>query len=154
MIKGDIQTKDHRGKYLSFLFALTLLYGKLSIKNNEFIGIKIHIPLFGQYMKYEEVFDTMQQQLADEGIFINTSKQKSNDGIIYQISCNDYELLRNFSDYAKSIENISKITKEDQALEYKKNLIEFLQTNPDIPQEGKDEVLKQIEEGTIKLLTK
>jgi len=154
LIKGDIQAKEHRGKYTSFLFALTLLYGKMTIKNNELIGIKIHIPLFGQYMKYEEALDTMQKQLANEGIFINTSKQKSNDGSIYQISCNDYELLRNFADYAKSIENISKITKEDQALEYKKSLLEFITNNPEIPTEGKAEVLKQIQEGAIKLLTK
>jgi len=154
LIKGDIQAKEHRGEYASFLFALTLLYGKLTIKNNELMGIKIHIPLFGQYMKYEETLDTVQQQLADKGIFINTSKQKSNDGSIYQISCNDYELLRNFADYAKGIENISKITKEDQALEYKKSLLEFITNNPEIPTEGKAEVLKQLEEWTIKLLTK
>lgn len=105
-------------------------------------------------MKYEEHFDTIQQQLAEKGIFITTSKQTTNDGIIYQISCNDYELLKNFADYAKSIENINKITKEEQALEYKKSLLEFLQSNPDIPTEGKAEVLQQIQAGTIKLLTK
>ncbi len=126
----------------------------MDIKNNELIAVKIHIPLFGQFLKYEEFFDTMKKQLAEEGVFMSTSIQTTNDGIIYQISCNDYELLKNFADYAKSIENINKITKEEQALEYKKSLLEFLQSNPDIPTEGKAEVLQQIQAGTIKLLTK
>ena len=136
------------------MFALTLLYGKMDIKNNELIGIKIHIPLFGQFLKYEEKFDAMKKALAEEGIFINTSSQKNNDGIIYQISCNDYEVLKNFAEYAKGIENIHKIPKYDLALENKKSLLEFIQSNPDIPQEGKAEVIKQLQEGTIKLLTK
>jgi hypothetical protein len=131
-----------------------LLYGKMDIKNNELIAIKIHIPLFGQYMKYEEAFDTMKQKLAQEGIFITTSTQKNTDGIIYQISSNDYELLKNFAEYAKGIENIHKIPKYDIALENKKSLLEYIQNNPDIPQEGKAEILKQLQEGTIKLLTK
>jgi hypothetical protein len=33
-------------------------------------------------------------------------------------------------------------------------LIEFIETNPEIPQDGKTEVLKEIKEWTIKLLTK
>lgn len=126
----------------------------MDIKNNELIAIKIHIPLFGKYMKYEEAFDTMKQKLAQEGIFITTSTQKNAEGIIYQISSNDYELLKNFTEYAKDIENIHKIPKYDIALENKKSLLEYIQNNPDIPQEGKAEILKQLQEGTIKLLTK
>jgi hypothetical protein len=77
---------------------------------------------------------------------MGTSSQTTNDGIVYQISCNDYELLKNFAEYAKGIEKINKITKEDQALEYKQSLIEFLENNPDIPTEGKAEVIQQIQE--------
>jgi hypothetical protein len=33
-------------------------------------------------------------------------------------------------------------------------LLEFIQTNTEIPQEGKNEVVKQIQKWTIKLLTK
>jgi hypothetical protein len=36
----------------------------------------------------------------------------------------------------------------------KTKLIEFIQTNEEIPQKGKNEVVKAIEEWTIKLLTK
>lgn len=131
-----------------------LLYGKLDIKNNELVSIKTHIPLFGQFLKHEETFDIMKKQLAQEGMFISTSSQKTNDGIIYQISCNDYEVLKNFAEYAKGIENIHKIPKYDLALENKKSLLEFIQSNPEIPQEGKAEVLKQLQAGTIKLLMK
>lgn len=148
------QVQNHWWKYLSFLFGLVLLYGKMDIKKGELISIKIHIPLFGQFLKYEEKFEAMKKELWQEGIFINTSIQKNNNGIIYQISCNDYEVLKNFADYAKSIEKIDKIPKYDLTLEYKKQLIEFIETNTEIPQDGKTEVLKEIKEWTIKLLTK
>ena len=105
-------------------------------------------------MKYEENFDTMKKQLAEEGIFISTSIQKTNDGIIYQISCNDYEILKNVANYTKGIEKIDKIPKHDLTLEYKNQLIEFIQTNPEIPQDGKSEVIKQLQKWTVKLLTK
>ena len=154
LIIWDKEPKEARWKYLSFLFALILLYGKLEIKNNELIAIKIHIPLFGQFLKYEEMFDTMKHQLAQEWLFISTSSQKTNDGSMYQISCNDYEILRNIANYAKGIEKINKIPKYDLALENKKSLLEYIQSNPDIPQEGKAEVLKQLQAGTIKLLMK
>ena len=154
IVDTEQQPNNHWGKYLSFLFGLVSLYGKMDIKKGELISIKIHIPLFGQFLKYEERFETMKKELAQEGIFINTSIQKNNNGIIYQISCNDYELLKNFADYAKSIEKIDKIPKYDLALEYKKQLIEFIQTNPEIPQDGKVDVIKQLQEWTIKLLTK
>ena len=131
-----------------------LLYGKIDTKNNELIAIKIQIPLFGQFLKYEEIFDTMKRQLAEEGIFINTSHQKNTDGMMYQISCNDYELLHMIAKCYEPVEKFEKITKREFTQEMKEKLIEFLETNPDIPSEGKNEVLKQIQESTIKLLTK
>lgn len=129
---------------MSFLFALTLLYGKLDIKNGELISIKAHIPLFGQFLKYEEYFDIMKKDLAKEGIFISTSIQKNDDGMIYQISCNDYEVLKQLAGYYKPIEKIEKIPKYDLALETKEKILDFVKTNPEIPQEGKAEVTKQI----------
>lgn len=139
---------------LSFLFGLIHIYGKLDIKNGELSSIKAHIPLFGQFLKYEELFEKMKNMLAKQGMFINTSIQKNAEGIVYQISCNDYEILQNIAQYYKSIENINKIPKYDLTLDIKKQLIEFVQTNADIPQDGKAEVVKQLQEGTIKLLTK
>jgi hypothetical protein len=38
----------------------------MEIKNNELVAVKIHIPLFGQFLKYEEIFATIKQQLAEE----------------------------------------------------------------------------------------
>lgn len=154
LITWNLKPQEHWWKYFSFLLALIFLYGKMDIKNNELIAIKIHIPLFGQFLKHEENFDSMKKELAKEGIFISTSIQKTNDGIIYQISCNDYEVLKNVANYTKGIEKIDKIPKYELTLEYKNQLIEFIQTNPEIPQDGKSEVIKQLEEWTIKLLTK
>jgi len=154
LIKGDIQAKEHRGKYTSFLFALTLLYGKMTIKNHELIGIKIHIPLFGQYIKYEEALDTMQQQLADEGIFIKTSKQKSNNGSIYQITSSDYEFLEIFAKFYQPIEKWIKISTLSELERIRIELVEFVKNSKEIPSEWKIEVLKKIESGMIKVLVK
>jgi len=153
-IAGDLNPEWHAGKQLSLLFALVLLYGKLDSKKEELIAVKAHIPLFGQFLKYEELFETMKAQLAQEGIFISTSVQQNNDGMIYQISCNDYEVLKNFAEYYKSIEKITKIPKYDLALEMKEKIMDFVANNPEIPQDGKAEVLKQLKAWTIKLLTK
>lgn len=154
MVIGDIKAENHRWNYSSFLFALALLYGKMDTKNNELIAIKIHIPLFGQFLKYEEQFDMMQKKLAEEGIFITTSSQKNNDGTIYQISCNDYELLELFAKWYEPVEKFEKITKREFTQEMKNKLIEFVQHSPEIPYEGKADVIKHLQEGRIKLLTK
>lgn len=154
MIQWDIKPKEHRWKYSSFLFALALLYGKMDTKNGELTAVKIHIPLFGQFLKYEEQLDAIKKQLAEKWIFITTSSQKTNDGIIYQINCNDYELLTSWAKWYEPIEKFEKITKREFTQEMKRKLIDFITNNQEIPQEGKSEVLKQIEEWTIKLLTK
>jgi len=145
---------EYKWKYVSLLFALLFLYGKMDTKKEELIAIKIQIPLFGQFLKYEEMFDTMKKQLAEEWIFINTSVQKNNNGIVYQISSNDYELLEIWAKWYEAVEKFEKITKREFTEEMKTKSIEFIETNPEIPQDGKAEVLKQLQEWTIKLLTK
>jgi hypothetical protein len=74
--------------------------------------------------------------------------------MIYQISSNDYELLEIFAKWYEPVEKFEKITKREFTEEMKIKLLEFISTNPEIPQNGKAEVLKQIQEGIIKLLTK
>ncbi len=74
--------------------------------------------------------------------------------MIYQISCNDYELLEMIAKYYEPVEKFEKITKRDFTQEMKEKLIGFLEKNEEIPSEGKVEVIKQLQEGTIKLLTK
>ena len=154
IVVGDIKPENHWWNYVSLLFALALVYGKMDTKNNELTAIKIHIPLFGQFLKYEELFDEIKKQLIQEWIFITTSSQKNNDGTIYQISCNDYELLELFAKWYEPVEKFEKITKREFTQEMKNKLIAFLETNPEIPNNGKADVIKYIQEGTIKLLTK
>jgi hypothetical protein len=144
IVQGEYKPKEEKDQILSFLFGLTLVYGKLEIKKNSLNGIKVHLPLFGQFIKYEKELNNIKESLAKEGIFISTSIQKTNDGSIYQISSNDYELLNNFAEYYKAIENIEKIPKYDLTQETKIQLIEFISNNPEIPAEGKEEVIEQI----------
>lgn len=144
IVQGDDIPTETRDQSLSFLFGLVLVYGKFEVKNNSLNSIKVHLPLFGQFIKYEQELNKIKESLAKEGIFISTSTQPSTDGIVYQISSNDYELLNNFAEYYKAIENIEKIPKYDLAQETKIQLIEFITNNAEIPAEGKEEVIEQI----------
>lgn len=135
----------------SFLFALTLLYGKLDIKNGELRSIKIHIPLFGQYLKYQNEFDSILDALDQQGIFASKSIQETNDGITYQISSSDYELLQSFVNFYKPIENIEQISKYKIVQETTPLLKEFIET---LDCENKAEIIDQIDNWTIKILQK
>lgn len=146
--------KEKKENIWGYIFGLMIIYGKFEEKNKELNSIKIQIPLFWQYMKYEEELDTMIQILQNQWIFLKGDKISNKNGITYQISSNDYELLDIVTKWYEPVEKFKKITKLEFTQEMKKKLIDFISTNPEIPQEGKTEVLKQIKEWTIKLLTK
>jgi hypothetical protein len=99
-IESDITNID---TIISYLFVLTILYGKMDIKDTSLMGIKIHIHLFGAYLKEQAIFDTLLYFLQTKGIFLQKSIVQSNDGIIYQISSQDYEILAAFAHLYKSI---------------------------------------------------
>lgn len=143
---------------LGYIFGLLLIYGKWEGKwegeSKELNSIKIQIPLSGQHLAHEETLDAMVKKLQQEWIFLKTDKLQNKNGIVYQISSNDYELLEIFAQWYKAVEKFEKITKRDFTEEMKTTLITFINTNTEIPQDGKDEVIKQLQEWTIKLLTK
>jgi hypothetical protein len=56
------QTKD----ILSYLFGLTLIYGKFDAKKRELASIKVQIPLFGQYLAQQEMLDKIIKDLQQE----------------------------------------------------------------------------------------
>lgn len=148
------QEKPQTEDILSYLFGLTLLYGKFDAKKGELASIKIQIPLFGQYLAQQEMLDKMIKELQDSGVFLKVDKLSNKNGITYQISSNDYELLEIFAKWYEPIEKFEKISKREFSNEMKSKLIEFVQSNPDIPSDGKDDVLQQIQEGRIKFLMK
>ena len=146
------QEKQEHG--LGYLFWLMIMYGKWEEKNKELNAIKIQIPLSGQHLVHEENLDRIIKTVQQQWIFLKADKLANKNGIVYQISSNDYELLEIFAKWYEAVEKFEKITKRDFTQEMKTKLIEFLKTNPEVPSEGKDDVIKQIEEWTIKLLTK
>lgn len=113
---------------ISYLFMLTLLYGKMDIKDTSLVGIKIHIHLFGWYLKEQAIFDTLLYFLQTKGVFLQKSVIQSNDGIIYQISSQDYEILASFAQLYKSIAKIDKIPTFDRMLLSKQSLLSTIQT--------------------------
>ena len=149
--KHDNERKENG---LGYLFWLMIMYGKWEEKNKELNSIKIQLPLSGQHLVYEEKLDMIIKALQQQWIFLKADKLSNKNGMVYQISSNDYELLEIFAKWYEAVEKFEKITKRDFTEEMKTKLIEFLETNPEVPSEGKLEVLKQIKEWTIKLLTK
>jgi len=87
-------------------------------------------------------------------MFFKSDKLINNNGITYQISSNDYELLEIFAKWYEPIEKFEKIIKRDFTQDMKIKLIEFLETNQEIPSEGKAEVLEKIKNSQIKFLMK
>ncbi len=151
-IKYEISTLEWYEKIFSFLFGLVLIYGKMDIKNWEIIWIKSHIPLFGQYVQYKDSLDAMIQALQEDWIFLNHSIVQNGDWIIYQITSSDYELLWSFINFYQSVEKLEKIHKRELTEKVKSQLIAFIDNNEQIPENWKEEVLKMIEDGIMKLL--
>lgn len=137
----------------SFLFWLVLIYGKMDIKNWDLVSIKIHIPLFGQYIKYKEELDSLLKFLQEDGIFISRSIVQNKDWITYQISSSDYEFLWSLAYFYQSIEKIQKILKQETTENIKSELINFLEINDLIPEDWKEDVIAMIEDGIVKILT-
>lgn len=142
----------------SFLFALTLLHGKLDIKNWSLISAKIHIPLYGSYLSKKEEFQSLIKSLQSNWIFINISSSTNGEWEVCQISITDYEILASFANFYQSIEKIQEISKQDYVTKIKSELVEYisnkLETELWRPVEGKEDIIKSIKTWTLKVLTK
>lgn len=139
---------------ISFFFGLVLVYGNMQIKDWDLKAIKVQIPLFGKYIEKQDIIDETLAVLAENGLYVNKNIQRTDDGIIYELTSSDYELLQHFARFYEPIEKWLEISKYNDVLNVKKELIEYIKTNPEIPSEGKDEVLKSLENWMIKIMVK
>lgn len=139
---------------LSLLYGLTLLYGKFEAKGKELLSIKIQIPLFWQYLSYQENFDKILVELQKHGVFCKKDLVETNNGIVYQISCNDWELLEVFAKWHEAIEKFEKISKKAFTEEMKDKLVAFLLSNHEVPEKGRQEILDILQSGVVKFLMK
>ena len=139
---------------ISFLFGLVLIYGNLQIKDWDLKAIKVQIQLFGKYMEDQDILDEIVSVLAENGLYVNKNIQRNDDWIIYELTSSDYEILQHFARFYEPIEKWLKISKYDDVYEVKKTLIEFIQNNPEIPSEWKDEVLATLSDWMIKIMEK
>jgi len=139
---------------IDFLFWLTLIYGDINIKNHDLKSIKIQIPLFWTNRDKAELLDIIVSDISAQNIFLKTSTQETNDWIIYQITSSDFELLKVFASFYEPIEKWLEISKYTDTLKIKEELIEFLNTDKEIPNEWKSEVLNNLESWIIKILVK
>jgi hypothetical protein len=137
---NTIQPQD----IFSYVFGLVLIHGKFDAKKGELASIKIQIPLFGQYLSQQEMLDKLVKELQQKGVFLKSDKLPNKNGITYQISSNDYELLEICAKWYEPVEKFEKISKREFTDEMKDKLIEFIETNTEIPSDGKAEVLEKI----------
>ena len=151
-----IENKDEELIYnpISFLFWLWLVYGDFNVKNNDLKSIKIQIQLFWIHKENVDIIDEAIGTLADNGIFLKKNIQETKDGIVYQITSSDYELLQIFAKLYEPIEKWLEINKYTDVLKIKEKLVEFLKTNKEIPNEWKKETIEEIENWMIKVLAK
>jgi len=153
-----IQEAEDISSKFSFLFALTLLHGKLDIKNWNLISAKIHIPLYGSYLSKKEEFQELTRSLQSNWVFINISSSTNGEWEVFQISITDYEILASFANFYQSIEKIQEISKQDYVAKIKSELIEYISNKLEVdlwrPLEWKNEIVKTIKVWTLKVLIK
>ena len=139
---------------INLLFWLNILYWNFNFKQWSLKSIKMQIPLFWTAINYEINFNYIINKLQKVWIFLKTTIQETNDGIVYQITSSDFELLQIFARFYEPIEKWLEISKYTDTLKTKEELVEFLITNTEIPSEWKSEVLNEIENWMIKVLIK
>jgi quinol monooxygenase YgiN len=150
---AEKETSDLQGReeILSFLFGLVMLFGKIESKGVQCNSIKIHLPLFGQYLQIAETLENLLQQLQKEGIFLQSSTNEHQGQISYQITSNDWELLELFAEWYKDIEKLTKITKKEFVSEAVQQLEAFLQQQQI---EQAEEIQELLRKSTVKVLVK
>ena len=145
--KANIEDLDIEWK-IWFLFGLSVLYWKFENKWDKLSAIKIQLPLFGQFLAIWDEIKNIQKKLQENGIFIQISENIQWDKHTYEITSNDYELLKIFAKLYLPVENFSQITKREQTQEAIEELKVFLW------KERKSELLKKINNSCVKLLQK
>ena len=61
------------------------------------------------------------------------------------MSTTDYEVLEIFAKWYEAIEKIEKISKRDFTQEMKAKLLDFLKNDSQIPEDGKSDIISEIE---------
>lgn len=75
--------------------------------------MKIQVPLFGSHLTLQNEFDDILAELLEEGIYIERDILETNNGIIYQITISDWEILSCFANWYKDLATFGKISTRD-----------------------------------------
>lgn len=141
--------------HLSFLFTLTLIYGKFEGKDWNLKSIKIHLPLIWIQAQLEEKLINMCKNLQKIWLFIKRNTDHHAEKKIFQLQINDFELLTLFTSWNSLFKNLPQRNTElisAQNTAIKSQLISFIE-ELQIPEiSNKDEILQTIENQTLKFL--
>ncbi len=133
----------------SFLLAFVITYWKIDLKNHDLRSIKIQIPLLWWFASKADIFDDLVSKLNKQHLFVNIAKLDNTDGMIYQISITDYEILMIFKWFLQNIEEIQTISKYEYSNNLKDKILGFIQQNNI---QSDDTVSKNIKNKSLKLL--
>ena len=141
--------------YLSFLFALALIYGKFEGKDWNLKSIKIHLPLIWIQAQLEEKLINICKNLQKIWLFIKRNTDHHAEKKIFQFQINDFELLTLFASWNGLFKDLPQRNTElisNQNTTIKNQLISFIE-ELQIPEiSNKDEILQTIENQTLKFL--
>ena len=141
--------------YLSFLFALALIYGKFEGKNWNLKSIKIHLPLIWIQAQLEEKLINICKNLQKSWLFIKRNTDRHAEKKIFQFQINDFELLTLFASWNSLFKDLPQRNTElisNQNTTIKNQLISFIEeiTIPAIS--NKEQILPILKNQTLKFL--
>lgn len=153
-LQNSFQWPTKQAEKFWFLFSLTLLYGKVDIKNETISSIKLHLPLLWASAQLEENFLSLIQEFQSIGIFITQSIHQQGEKKTMEFSSSDFELIDFFTTRYLNL-NLGNLNQSSSPLksknqEIKNQLIDFL--NSEEGQYLTPELLTQIKDSTLKFL--
>ena len=141
--------------YLSFLFALALIYGKFEGKDWNLKSIKIHLPLIWIQAQLEEKLITMCKNLQKIWLFIKRNTDHHAEKKIFQFQINDFELLTLFASWNSLFKDLPQRNTElisNQNTTIKNQLISFIEETTIPAISNKEEILPILKNQTLKFL--
>lgn len=108
------------------MFGLALIYGQWQVKGEVLQGVKVQVPLFGTYLSKQDDFDEMLAACRENGVYIERNILQTNNGIVYQMTISDWEVLSCMAKWHKDLATLEKISTKDLADYHRSLLVAYM----------------------------
>lgn len=92
---------------------LVIVAGRLSIRNNEFVSVKVQLLIPTPLSSCQERIEWLIHDLQQEGFVIACYRQPHHNGTTLEITTHDYEILSYLKQHDKSLASVEKIFTKD-----------------------------------------